>query len=71
MSESFEDFKERVAAERSIREQRDAAERRISGERLRREIREAFAGQRDSRPGPEEGTRGDRDAVPPPEGTAG
>jgi len=39
----FRDFEERVQAERSVRAQRDAAERRIPGERLRREIREAFA----------------------------
>lgn len=42
-SEEFEDFRERVQAERSVRKQRDAAERAIPGERLRREIREAFA----------------------------
>ena len=39
----FEDFRERVHAERKLRAQRDAAERNIPGERLRREIREAFA----------------------------
>jgi len=39
----FEDFRERVQAERKLRAQRDAAERSMSGERLRREIREAFA----------------------------
>lgn len=41
----FEDFRERVQAEREIRAQRDAAERSIPVERLRREIREAFARQ--------------------------
>jgi hypothetical protein len=40
--EDFEDFRERVHAERSVRAQRDAAERQIPGERLSREIREAF-----------------------------
>jgi hypothetical protein len=71
MPEDFEDFKERLRAERSTRKQRDAAERRISGERLRREIREAFAGRRASRPEPEQETRGERDPSPPPEGNAG
>ena len=41
----FEDFRERVQAEREVRAQRDAAERNIPSERLRREIREAFARQ--------------------------
>jgi hypothetical protein len=41
----FEEFRERVQAERSIRAQRDAAESGIPGERLRREIREAFASE--------------------------
>jgi hypothetical protein len=67
--ESFEDFKERVAAERSVRKQRDAAERQISGERLRREIREAFDAERPTRPEPADG--GDREATPPPAGTEG
>ena len=44
-SEDFGDFQDRVQAERSVRAQRDAAERRVPGERLRREIREAFASQ--------------------------
>jgi len=39
----FEEFRERVQDERSKRAQRDAAERGVPGERLRREIREAFA----------------------------
>jgi hypothetical protein len=39
----FQDFRERVQSERKVRAQRDAAERLIPGERLRREIREAFA----------------------------
>ena len=41
----FEDFRKRVQAERKVRAQRDAAERNIPLERLRREIREAFARQ--------------------------
>ena len=44
----FEDLRERVQAERKRRAQRDAAERKIPYERLRRELREAFARQ-DSR----------------------
>jgi len=39
----FEEFRKRVRAERTTHEQRDAAERRVPGERLRRAIREAFA----------------------------
>jgi hypothetical protein len=39
----FEDFRQRVQDERKVRAQRDAAEKDIPGERLRREIREAFA----------------------------
>ena len=39
----FESFRQRVQDERTVRAQRDAAERNIPGERLRREIREAFA----------------------------
>jgi hypothetical protein len=39
----FDDFRAQVQAERKIRAQRDAAERAIPNERLRREIREAFA----------------------------
>jgi hypothetical protein len=42
----FEDFRERVQAERKVRAQRDAAESAIPGERLRREIREAFESER-------------------------
>ena len=38
----FEDFREQVRAERKVRAQRDAAERNLPLERLRREIREAF-----------------------------
>ena len=44
-SEDFEDFRARVQGERSVRAQRDAAETQIPGERLRRELREAFAGE--------------------------
>ena len=39
----FEEFRRRVRVERTTHEQRDAAERRVPGERLRRAIREAFA----------------------------
>jgi len=42
-SEDFDDFRDRIQAERSRRAQRDAAERGVPGDRLRREIREAFA----------------------------
>jgi hypothetical protein len=41
----FEDFQKRVQTERKRRAQRDAAERNIPYERLRRELREAFARQ--------------------------
>ena len=40
-----DDFDKRIEAVRSVRSQRDAAERAIPGERLRREIREAFERQ--------------------------
>jgi hypothetical protein len=40
-----DDLRKRIEAERSLRSQRDAAERGIPGERLRREIREAFERQ--------------------------
>ena len=46
----FEDFRERVQHERSVRAQRDAAERRLPAERLRREIREAFERERAREP---------------------
>jgi hypothetical protein len=39
----FEELRARVQAERKMRAQRDAAERAIANQRLRREIREAFA----------------------------
>lgn len=51
-----DDFDKRIEAVRSVRSQRDAAERAIPGERLRREIREAFERQ-DAR---------DRTDEPPP-----
>jgi hypothetical protein len=54
VSESFEDFKDRVQGERSVRDQRDAAERGIPGERLRRRIREAFEERSAARKGPAE-----------------
>ena len=40
-----DDFDKRIEAVRSVRSQRAAAERAIPGERLRREIREAFERQ--------------------------
>jgi hypothetical protein len=40
-----EDRDKRIEAVRSVRSQRDAAERAVPGERLRREIREAFERQ--------------------------
>ena len=52
-----EEFRARLQDERAIRAQRDAAERAVPGERLRREIREAFERQ-DARP--------DEDPPPPP-----
>lgn len=55
-----DDFDKRIEAVRSVRSQRDAAERAIPGERLRREIREAFERQ-DAR---------DRTDEPPPSDTA-
>ena len=47
----FEDFRQRVQDERRVRAQRDAAEKDIPGERLRREIREAFARESAGEPG--------------------
>jgi hypothetical protein len=47
----FEDFRARVQAERKIRAQRDATQRAIPNERLRREIREAFARESARAPG--------------------
>ncbi len=38
-----EELHERARAARNVRTQRDAAENRIAGERLRRAMREAFA----------------------------
>ncbi len=55
-----DDFDKRIEAVRSVRSQRDAAERAIPGERLRREIREAFERQ-DAR---------DRTDEPPPSDAA-
>jgi hypothetical protein len=39
------DLRKRTEAKKALRSQRDAAERGIPGERLRREIREAFERQ--------------------------
>ena len=47
--DSDEEFRKRMEDERAVRAQRDAAERAVPGERLRREIREAFERQ-DARP---------------------
>lgn len=44
-----DEFRKRLQDERAVRAQRDAAERAVPGERLRREIREAFERQ-DARP---------------------
>lgn len=52
-----DDFRERVRDERRLRAQRDAAEKAMPGERLRREIREAFERER--------AARGDEHAVSP------
>jgi len=51
-----DEFRERVQRERAVRAERDAAERNVPGERLRREIREAFereAARADEDPGPD------------------
>lgn len=60
----FDDFRDRVRDERRVRAQRDAAERAVPGERLRREIREAFE-REDAAAGDDEGTRPE---TGPPEG---
>jgi hypothetical protein len=39
----FEELQQRARAARNVRTQRDAAEKKVSGERLRRGMREAFA----------------------------
>jgi hypothetical protein len=52
-----EEFRERVQRERAVRAERDAAERNVPGERLRREIREAFereAARTDEAPAPDQ-----------------
>ncbi|HEX2411900.1 MAG TPA: hypothetical protein VHJ39_12095 [Solirubrobacteraceae bacterium] len=60
-----EDFDRRIEAVRSVRAQRDAAERAIPGERLRREIREAFERQ-DARDRDDDASDGgDADPSPP------
>ena len=43
---NFEEFQERVQTERSIRTQRDAAEKGVPLERLRRALRESFVRER-------------------------
>ena len=57
-----DDFSKRIRDERSVRSQRDAAESAVPGERLRREIREAFERQ-DARDRAEEDAA-DRPAAP-------
>ncbi len=52
-----EDRDKRIDAVRSVRSQRDAAEKAVPGERLRREIREAFERQ-DARDRDDEATAG-------------
>jgi hypothetical protein len=50
-----DEFRKKVRDERAVRAQRDAAERAVPGDRLRREIREAFerqAARPDEDPGP-------------------
>jgi hypothetical protein len=60
-----EDFDKRIEAVRSVRAQRDAAERAVPGERLRREIREAFERQ-DARDRDDDASPGgDADPSPP------
>ena len=44
----FDEIRQRLEAVQRVRAQRDAAERRVPGERLRRELREAFARNRAS-----------------------
>ncbi len=51
-----EEFRKKLQEERAVRAQRDAAERAVPGERLRREIREAFERQ---------DARADEDPAPP------
>jgi len=63
----FEDFRKRVQRERSVRAQRDAAERRLPAERLRREIREAFARERAREVSDEQEVGSDSDPRQPPE----
>jgi hypothetical protein len=58
----FDEFQKRLQGERAVRTQRDRAERAVPGERLRREIREAFERQdarlEEHREEPREPTRG-------------
>jgi hypothetical protein len=50
----FDEIRQRLEAVQRVRAQRDAAERRVPGERLRRGLREAFAGKRASEPDEDE-----------------
>ena len=44
----FDEIRKRLEGVQRVRAQRDAAERRVPGERLRRALREEFAGKRAS-----------------------
>ena len=59
-----DEFRKRLKHERAVRAQRDAAERAVPGERLRREIREAFERQ-DARSDEAPAERPDPDTDPP------
>jgi hypothetical protein len=61
----FKDFRQRVQDERRVRAQRDAAERDIPGERLRRAIREAFARESAGERGDDRRVGDQRDAPDP------
>ena len=58
----LDEFKKGLQDERAVRMQRDRAERAVPGDRLRREIREAFERQ-DARPDEEPGQWPDEPAL--------
>jgi hypothetical protein len=60
-----EDRDKRIEAVRSVQSQRDAAEKAVPGERLRREIREAFERQ-DARDRDQDPPAGEPDPDRPP-----
>ena len=60
-----EDRNKRIDAVRSVQSQRDAAEKAVPGERLRREIREAFERQ-DARDRDQDPAAGEPDPDRPP-----